>query len=190
MVVFDHAEVVYVLVVSAGLIIPRYVYELWHHDEVVASGGMYAAGDAMLAIFIACLFLIPTAFLLWVTAKFEAFYNAYSRVLLAVSLSAPVCLGLIFLGEQRLVQNFHDFCWLKMLCWPFILLVLCVSQFDARVADPKIQVIGADLTGNRPLFLSNGLHRGVPLHNQTKELVVAHVERLWGHDVKLEEQAA
>jgi spore cortex formation protein SpoVR/YcgB (stage V sporulation) len=34
------------------------------------------------------------------------------------------------------------------------------------------------------------MHRGVPLHNQTKELVLGHVERLWGHDVKLEEQAA
>jgi spore cortex formation protein SpoVR/YcgB (stage V sporulation) len=67
---------------------------------------------------------------------------------------------------------------------------MLARQFDAGVADPNIQVIGADLKGNRTLFLSHGMHRGVPLHNQTKELVVAHVERLWGHDVKLEEQAA
>jgi stage V sporulation protein R len=33
------------------------------------------------------------------------------------------------------------------------------------------------------------MHRGVPLHLQTRDLVVAHVERLWGHDVKLEERA-
>ena len=55
---------------------------------------------------------------------------------------------------------------------------------------PNIQVTGADLKGNRTLFLSHDMHRGIPLHNQTKELVLAHVERLWGHDVKLEEQAA
>ncbi|MGZ5999171.1 MAG: SpoVR family protein, partial [Rhizomicrobium sp.] len=67
---------------------------------------------------------------------------------------------------------------------------MLARQYDAGIADPNIQVIGADLKGNRTLYLSHGMHRGVPLHNQTKELVLAHVERLWGHDVKLEEQAA
>jgi spore cortex formation protein SpoVR/YcgB (stage V sporulation) len=33
------------------------------------------------------------------------------------------------------------------------------------------------------------MHRGVPLHHATKELVVTHIERLWGHDVVLEEAA-
>lgn len=67
---------------------------------------------------------------------------------------------------------------------------MLARQYDAGIADPNIQVIGADLKGNRTLYLSHGMHRGVPLHNQTKELVLSHVERLWGHDVKLEEQAA
>jgi stage V sporulation protein R len=63
-------------------------------------------------------------------------------------------------------------------------------QYDVGAADPNIQVTGADLKGNRTLFLTHTMHRGTPLHNQTKELVLAHVERLWGHDVKLEERAA
>jgi len=63
-------------------------------------------------------------------------------------------------------------------------------QYDVGAADPNIQVDGADLKGNRTLHLSHAMHRGVPLHNPTKELVLAHVERLWGHDVKLEERAA
>ncbi|HWD26345.1 MAG TPA: SpoVR family protein [Rhizomicrobium sp.] len=63
-------------------------------------------------------------------------------------------------------------------------------QYDVGAADPNIQVTGADLKGNRTLFLTHTMHRGIPLHNQTKELVLAHVERLWGHDVKLEERAA
>jgi spore cortex formation protein SpoVR/YcgB (stage V sporulation) len=63
-------------------------------------------------------------------------------------------------------------------------------QYDAGMADPNIQVVGADLKGDRTLQLAHVMNRGVPLHNQTKELVLAHVERLWGHDVKLEEQAA
>ena len=45
-------------------------------------------------------------------------------------------------------------------------------------------------TGTFALQHSGSMNRGVPLHNQTKELVLSHVERLWGHDVKLEEQAA
>jgi len=61
-------------------------------------------------------------------------------------------------------------------------------QYDTS-GDPNIQVAGADLKGNRTLFLEHRMNRGVPLHNATKELVLAHVEFLWGHDVKLEEVA-
>ena len=34
---------------------------------------------------------------------------------------------------------------------------------------------------------STSMHRGIPLHEQTRELVCAHIERLWGHEVVLEE---
>src|SRR5262249_24061921 len=63
------------------------------------------------------------------------------------------------------------------------------KQFDIGIAEPNIQVTGADLKGNRTLFLRHRMNRGVPLHHATKELVLAHVERLWGHDVVLEETA-
>jgi spore cortex formation protein SpoVR/YcgB (stage V sporulation) len=62
-------------------------------------------------------------------------------------------------------------------------------QYDIGASDPNIQVAGADLKGNRTLFLTHSMNRGIPLHLQTRDLVVAHVERLWGHDVKLEERA-
>jgi spore cortex formation protein SpoVR/YcgB (stage V sporulation) len=62
-------------------------------------------------------------------------------------------------------------------------------QFDVGIADPNIQVVSADLKGNRTLFLQHRMYRGIPLHNATKELVLAHIERLWGHDVVLEEVA-
>src|SRR5438105_3704649 len=82
------------LMVSAGLAIPRYIWEAYHHEEVSAASGMFAGGDLLLAIFIICLFLIPTFFMVWATAQFESFYNRYSQALLWLSLSAPVCLGL------------------------------------------------------------------------------------------------
>jgi stage V sporulation protein R len=60
-------------------------------------------------------------------------------------------------------------------------------QYDAGALDPDIQVVGADLKGNRKLYLEHRMHRGVPLHHPTMELVKTHIERLWGHDVSLEE---
>jgi spore cortex formation protein SpoVR/YcgB (stage V sporulation) len=60
------------------------------------------------------------------------------------------------------------------------------GQYDVGIADPNIQVTGADLKGNRALYLKHFMHRGVPLHEKTREAVLAHVERLWGHDVKFE----
>ncbi|MBV9331448.1 MAG: SpoVR family protein, partial [Alphaproteobacteria bacterium] len=62
-------------------------------------------------------------------------------------------------------------------------------QFDIGIAEPNIQVVGADLKGNRSLCLRHLMHRGVPLQHANKELVLSHVERLWGHDVVLEETA-
>jgi spore cortex formation protein SpoVR/YcgB (stage V sporulation) len=61
-------------------------------------------------------------------------------------------------------------------------------QYDTS-GDPNIQVAGANLKGNRTLVLEHRMNRGVPLHNTAKEMVLAHVEFLWGHDVRLEEVA-
>jgi len=66
---------------------------------------------------------------------------------------------------------------------------LLARQYDTSTADPNIQVTGADLKGDRTLFLEHKMHRGIPLHHATKDSVVAHIERLWGHDVVLEEVA-
>jgi hypothetical protein len=58
-------------VVAADLLYENHLQEFNHPADVVASGSMYAFGDPLLGIFIACLFMIPTAFLLWVAAGFE-----------------------------------------------------------------------------------------------------------------------
>jgi spore cortex formation protein SpoVR/YcgB (stage V sporulation) len=60
-------------------------------------------------------------------------------------------------------------------------------QYDVGSADPNIQVVAANLDGDRKLILEHKTHRRIPLHDQTKELVCAHIERLWGHGVILEE---
>jgi len=60
-------------------------------------------------------------------------------------------------------------------------------QYDIGEADANIQVVGANLRGNRKLFLQHRMHRGTPLHVGMKTQVMPHIERLWGHDVALEE---
>jgi hypothetical protein len=119
-----------VLVFAAALLYARHLQELRYPDE--ASGGMWAAGDAMLWIFIAGLFMVPTAFLIWVTAKYEAFYTAYSKFLVGLSLSAPVCLGVFYLGENRVGDSLFNLCTYRLVWLPFILAGMGISRLVAR----------------------------------------------------------
>jgi hypothetical protein len=112
------------------LLFGRHLQELQYPAE--ASGGMWAAGDAFLMIFIACLFMVPTVFLIWVTAKFEAFYTAYSKFLLGVSLSAPVCLGVLYFGENHVGQSLINLCLYRLMWLPFILVGMGISRLVAR----------------------------------------------------------
>jgi hypothetical protein len=119
-----------VLVVAAASLYGRHLQELQYPAE--ASGGMWAAGDLFLWIFIACLFMVPTVFLIWVTAKFEAFYTAYSKFLLGLSLSAPVCLGVLYLGENHVGQSLLNLFLYRLIWAPFILLGMGISRLAAR----------------------------------------------------------
>jgi len=119
-----------VLVVAAALLCGRHLQELQYPAE--ASGGMWAAGDAFLYIFIAYLFMVPTVFLIWVTARFEAVYTTYSKFLLGLSLSAPVCLVVLFLGEKRVGESLIALCWYRLMWLPFILMGMGISRFVAR----------------------------------------------------------
>jgi hypothetical protein len=119
-----------VFVVAATLLHERHLQELKYPAE--ASGGMWAAGDLILDIFIACLFMVPTAFLIWFTARFEAFYTLYSKFLLGLSLSAPVCLSMLFLGEKRVGESLINFCLYRLVWSPLILAGMGISRLVAR----------------------------------------------------------
>jgi len=119
-----------VLVVAAALLYMRHLQELQYPAE--ASGGMWAAGDALLYVFIACLFMVPTVFLIWVTAKFEAFYTAYSKFLLGLSLSAPVCLSVFLLGENRVGERLINLSLYRLMWLPFSLVGMGICRLVAR----------------------------------------------------------
>jgi spore cortex formation protein SpoVR/YcgB (stage V sporulation) len=59
--------------------------------------------------------------------------------------------------------------------------------YDLATHQPDIQVVGANLAGDRTLTLKHNRHRGIPLAQATKDSVVKHIRRLWGYSVELEE---
>jgi hypothetical protein len=144
-----------VLVVAATLLYVRHLQELKYPAE--ASGGMWAGGDLLLYIFIACLFMVPTVFLILVTARFEAFYTAYSKFLLGLSLSAPVCLGVLFLGENHVGQTLINLCLYRLIWVPFILMGMGISRLAARFDRAKRFVSYALLTEGLTLVIAVAL---------------------------------
>jgi hypothetical protein len=126
-----------VSLVAAVLILARYLLEHIHRAEVTAAGGMYAFGDLMLAIFIACLFMIPTVFLVWVMAKHEGVYTTYSQLLVGLSLSAPVCLSLFVFGKSHVSESLRILCLCRLVGSPFVFVGIGVSRFVARFAQAK-----------------------------------------------------
>jgi hypothetical protein len=121
-----------VLTMSAVILLARYVQERTHPADVVAYGGMYAGGDALLGIFIVCLFMIPTVFLVWAAAKFEGGYTAYSQLLVGISLTAPVCLGLFVFGKSHLTEDLASLYLCRFVASPFILIGIAFSRLVAR----------------------------------------------------------
>jgi hypothetical protein len=116
-----------VVVFAVASLYVRHQVEL--QDAVAASGGMFAAGATMLYLFIGCLFLIPTVFLVWTIARFQDLYTAYSRFLLGLSLSAPVCLIVVLLGDTFLSPKLSWVCFFRILESPIILVGMGMSRW-------------------------------------------------------------
>lgn len=119
-----------VLAFAAAALFARHLVEL--QDPVAASGGMAAFGDTLLYLFIGCLFLMPTAFLIWIIAKSEGTYTAYSRFLFGLSLSSPICLSVVLFGENYVAHSLSWLCWYRILESPIVLVGMGISRFAAR----------------------------------------------------------
>lgn len=124
-----------VFVFSASVLYARHWQEI--HNPAEAAGGMFAFGQLILYIFIACLFMIPTVFLVWVMARFEPLYTAYSRLLLGLSLTAPACLGLFVFGKSHLSESVLGYCLYRLAASPFILVAAGASRMVARFDGAK-----------------------------------------------------
>jgi hypothetical protein len=130
--IFVGAAYAAVLSFAAGELFARYMYQTNHAADVAASSGMYAAGDMLLGIFIVFLFMIPTYFLIRIGAPFETPYTAYSKFLLIVGCTAPVCLGLLLLGRAYLPESLSVLCLERLLWSPVILFLIAISRRAAK----------------------------------------------------------
>ena len=61
------------------------------------------------------------------------------------------------------------------------------EQYDTGVRDPDIQVVSADLSGDRRLVLHHRVRDGILLDKSQCDRTLLHVAHLWGYRVKLME---
>jgi hypothetical protein len=127
-----------VLLVSVALVYKRHMQYVNHPADVMASSGMYAAGDWMLELFIVALFLIPTFLLVLVIRKSEMAYTKYSQAVLGLSLTAPICLGVSLIPAVNQGNSFLGwFCMDRLFVSPIVIVGLVVSRLLARFGRAK-----------------------------------------------------
>ena len=114
---------------------------------------MYAAGDLILALFIAGMFFVPTFLLILVIRKSEAVYARYAQVLLGGSLTAPVCFALM---STALTVLFGWLAMYRLLSSPPLIILLVPSWLLARFPRAKRLILYALLleAGSTGIFIT------------------------------------
>jgi hypothetical protein len=154
-----------VVAVSIFLVIARYLQYALHPQDANQYGGMWAGGDMILGVFIFCLFLVPTFFLVLVIRKSEEMYTSYTKVLFFLSLTSPLSIGLFAIPAVRESNSLLGFaCMWRLLGSPLILVGMAGSRLIARFPRAKrwssyaALIEGATL-GAMAILLGNG-YRG------------------------------
>jgi hypothetical protein len=127
-----------VVALSAALIFERYLQYVTHPADVAQYGGMWAGGDLMLEVFICGLLLMVTFVLVLVIFKEEIAYTMYSKVLLGVSLTAPLSVGLISIPAVNQGMGWFGFaCMYRLFASPLVIIGLGASRVFARFPQAK-----------------------------------------------------
>jgi hypothetical protein len=156
LVAFGYAAAV---AIAAALIVARYVQYVTHPDDVAAYGGMYAGGDLMLEVFICGMFLVVTFFLALVIYKSEPAYTTYSKILLGVSLTAPLSVGLLFIPAVNQGSTLlGSVCMFRLFASPMVIAGMGMSRLFARFPRPKrLTVYGLLIEGLTLILMVAGL---------------------------------
>jgi len=120
-----------VLAFAAVVVTSRYLLETRNPNDF--NGGMAAAGDWMLELFLCGLLLIPTFLLAFISRAREQTYTAFSKFLFGFSLLAPVSLGLMLIpaiGQKDTILG--TLCGLRLFAAPMIIVGFIGCRLLAR----------------------------------------------------------
>lgn len=127
-----------VVAVSAFLVVERYLQYVRHPEDANQYSGMWAGGDMILGVFIFCLLLVPTFFLVLVLRKSEPGYTGYAKILLALSLTAPASVGLFAIPAVRNSNSLLGWvCMWRLFGSPILLVGMAGSRIMARFPRAK-----------------------------------------------------
>lgn len=127
-----------VLGASTFLVVWRCLQYRWHPEDANQYSGMWAGGDMILGAFIFCLFLVPTFFLVLVARESEPLNTSYARVLLGVSLTAPLSIGMMAISAVSQSNSLLGWaCMWRLFGSPFILAGMAGSRLLARFPRAK-----------------------------------------------------
>ena len=153
------------VLISAALIYMRYLQYVRHPDDAAASSGMWAGGDLILEFFIGCMLLVPTAVLVLVIRNYEGAYTTYAKVMLAVSITLPLSLGLISIpaiGQSNSILG--SACLFRLFGSPVVLAGLVFSRLLARFRLAKRLLVSGLLIEFLTLILMMVLFSGLGGH--------------------------
>ncbi len=127
-----------VLAIAAVLIVWRYWQYETHPADAAQYGGMWAGGDLMLEFFICGMLLAVTFVLVLVIYTHETAYTNYSKIMIALSASAPVSLVLMAIpaiGQSNSLIGWA--CMFRVFASPLVLVGLVMNRLFARFAQAK-----------------------------------------------------
>jgi len=114
----------------------------------------------------------------WANYRDESFIQQYLSPHLIRKLKLFLCVDE---AEKRhvLVASIHDERGYKAVR------TALARSYDLGLIEPDVQVVSVDMSGDRRLHLRHAVRDGIPLSEQGREKVLAHVRRLWGYEVEL-----
>jgi len=122
----------YAAVMAYAVMMEFMRYQAAMRDPVSSSGGMWAFGDELLAWNIFVFFMVPTFLLLLVMRQYDEAYIKYSKILFWTSLTAPLVLAAMALGNALGWNRFLDSLLWRSWRAPFVLGLLAMSRMCAR----------------------------------------------------------
>lgn len=124
--------------IAAILILWRYLQYEEYPADVAQYSGMWAGGDLMLEVFICGMLLVMTFVLVLVTYKHETAYTNYAKVVLGVSVTLPVSVGMIAIpAVSEGISLVGWACVFRVFASPMVLMGIVMSRLFARFPPAK-----------------------------------------------------